>query len=106
MDSECSGLLVVKAPGGASILGALLTLIHFRIATGIRAWIEDVVVDASARGQGVGKALIQAALEKSRDLGAKTLDLTSNPDRESAHRLYKGAGFSGRTTKVYRSSND
>lgn len=101
VDSECSDLFVVKAAGGGSILGAL-TLIHFRIPTGIRAWIEDVVVDASARGQGVGKALIQAAIEKSRDLGAKTLDLTSNPDRESAHRLYEGAGFSVRTTKVYR----
>jgi GNAT superfamily N-acetyltransferase len=99
--SECSDLLVVKAADGGSILGAL-TLIHFRIPTGIRAWIEDVVVDANARGQGVGKALIQAAIEKSRDLGAKTLDLTSNPDRESAHRLYEGAGFSVRTTKVYR----
>lgn len=101
VDSECSDLLVVKAAGGGIILGAL-TLIHFRIPTGIRAWIEDVVVDASARGQGIGKALIQAAIEKSRDLGAKTLDLTSNPDRESAHRLYESAGFSVRTTNVYR----
>ena len=99
--SECSDLLVVRAAGGESILGAL-TLIHFRIPTGIRAWIEDVVVDASARGQGVGKALIQAAIEKSHDFGARTLDLTSNPERESAHRLYEGAGFSVRTTKVYR----
>jgi len=101
VDSECSDLLVVRTPSGESILGAL-TLIHFRIPTGVRAWIEDVVVDASARGQGVGKALIQAAIERSRSLGAKTLDLTSNPDRESAHRLYEGAGFSVRTTKVYR----
>ena len=99
--SECSDLLVVRAAGGERILGAL-TLIHFRIPTGIRAWIEDVVVDASARGQGVGKALIQAAIEKSHDFGARTLDLTSNPERESAHRLYEGAGFSVRTTKVYR----
>ncbi|MCH4876012.1 GNAT family N-acetyltransferase [Pseudomonas sp. TMW22090] len=101
VDSECSDLLVVKAADGGSVLGAL-TLIHFRIPSGIRAWIEDVVVDANARGQGIGKALIQAAIEKSRDLGAKTLDLTSNPDRESAHRLYEGVGFSVRTTKVYR----
>ena len=101
VDSECSDFLVVKAADGGSVLGAL-TLIHFRIPSGIRAWIEDVVVDANARGQGIGKALIQAAIEKSRDLGAKTLDLTSNPDRESAHRLYEGVGFSVRTTKVYR----
>lgn len=97
---------MLRSVGGESSrwrknLGAL-TLIHFRIQTGIRAWIEDVVVDANARGQGVGKALIQAAIEKSRDLGAKTLDLTSNSDRESAHRLYEGAGFSMRTTRVYR----
>lgn len=56
VDSECSDLLVVRAAVGGSIVGAL-TLIHFRIPTGIRAWIEDVVVDVSARGQGVGKAL-------------------------------------------------
>lgn len=101
VDAECSHLFVVRAASGGSILGAL-TLIHFRIPTGVRAWIEDVVVDASARGQGVGKALIEAAIKKSHDLGARTLDLTSNPDRESAHRLYDGAGFSVRTTKVYR----
>ena len=105
VDSECSDLLVVRAADGGSILGAL-TLIHFRIPTGIRAWIEDVVVDASARGQGVGKALIQAAIDKSHDLGAKTLDLTSNPERESAHRLYEGAGFSMRTTRFTDISND
>ncbi|SDY55537.1 Acetyltransferase (GNAT) family protein [Pseudomonas sp. NFACC08-1] len=99
--AECSDLLVVKGAGGENILGAL-TLIHFRIPTGVRAWIEDVVVDAGARGQGVGKALIQAAVERSHALGAKTLDLTSNPNRESAHRLYEGAGFSVRETKVYR----
>lgn len=101
VEAECSDLLVVRAANGGNIVGAL-TLIHFRIPTGVRAWIEDVVVDASARGQGVGKALIQAAVERSHALGAKTLDLTSNPNRESAHRLYEGTGFSVRTTKVYR----
>ncbi|WP_240050510.1 GNAT family N-acetyltransferase [Pseudomonas mandelii] len=78
VDSECSHLLVVRATSGGSILGAL-TLIHFRIPTGVRAWIEDVVVDANARGQGIGKALIQAAIEKSHDLGAKTLDFNIQP---------------------------
>lgn len=101
VDSEYSDLLVVRAVAGGSILGAL-TLIHFRIPTGIRAWIKDVSVDASARGQGAGKVLIQAAIAKSHDLCARTLDLTSNPDYESAHRLYEGAGFSVRTTKFYR----
>lgn len=104
VDAECSDLLVVRTSSGGSILGAL-TLIHFRIPTGIRAWIEDVVVDASARGQGIGKALIKAAIERSHALGAKTLDLTSNPNRESAHRLYEGAGFAVRVTKVYRHLN-
>lgn len=101
VDAECSDLLVARTAGGGNILGAL-TLIHFRIPTGIRAWIEDVVVDAGARGQGVGKALIQAAVERSHALGAKTLELTSNPNRETAHRLYEGAGFCIRATKVYR----
>jgi len=101
VDAECSDLFVFRAPDTGTVLGAL-TLIHFRIPTGVRAWIEDVVVSAGARGQGVGKALIRAAVERSHALGARTVDLTSNPNRAPAHRLYEGSGFSLRETKVYR----
>jgi ribosomal protein S18 acetylase RimI-like enzyme len=74
----------------------------FRIATGVRAWIEDAVVDDAARGLGVGEALTQAALEEARRGGAVTVDLTSRPRREAANRLYQLVGFEARSTNVYR----
>ena len=80
----------------------LLTLAVFRIPTGLRAWIEDVVVDERARGSGVGEALNQAALAEARRRGAKTVDLTSRPSREAANRLYQRIGFVQRDTNVYR----
>ncbi|QCS65035.1 GNAT family N-acetyltransferase [Achromobacter denitrificans] len=79
-----------------------LTLVHFRIPTGLRAWIEDVVVDEQARGLKVGMALTHAAIVKSRELKVRSLDLTSNPGRLSAHHLYESAGFMMRDTRVYR----
>jgi len=84
----------------------MLTLAIFQIPTGVRAWIEDVVVDTDARGSGVAAALVQAALERSAELGARTLDLTSRPDRAAANRLYVRMGFETRQTNVYRRTLD
>lgn len=86
---------------GDQIVGCL-TLALFRIPTGLRAWIEDVVVDDSARGRGVGAMLNEAALEHARLAGARTVDLTSRPSREAANRLYERLGFVKRDTNVYR----
>jgi ribosomal protein S18 acetylase RimI-like enzyme len=94
-------VLFVARDGGGRIVGSL-TLAVFRIPTGFRAWIEDVVVDDSARGTGVGEALVGAAVDRSRSLGAKTVDLTSRPSREAANRLYVRLGFESRSTNVYR----
>jgi ribosomal protein S18 acetylase RimI-like enzyme len=80
----------------------MLTLVTFQIPTGVRAWIEDVVVDGDARGGGVAGALVQAALDRSADVGARTVDLTSRPHREAASRLYLRMGFEIRQTNVYR----
>jgi ribosomal protein S18 acetylase RimI-like enzyme len=80
----------------------MLTLAAFQIPTGVRAIIEDVVVDGAARGAGVAEALVQAALDRSAELGARTVDLTSRPDREAANRLYLRMGFVVRQTNVYR----
>ena len=80
----------------------LLTLAIFRIPTAVRAWIEDVVVDSSARGNGVGEALNHAAIAEAKRRGAKTVDLTSRPSREAANKLYKRLGFVERDTNVYR----
>jgi ribosomal protein S18 acetylase RimI-like enzyme len=80
----------------------MLTLITFEIPTAVRAWIEDVVVDEAGRGQGVGAALVEAALGRSAERGARTVDLTSRPSREAANRLYMRMGFEVRDTNVYR----
>ncbi len=74
----------------------------FRIPTGMRAWIEDVVVDEAARGQGVGEALNREALRLAKERGAITVDLTSRPSREAANRMYQRLGFTQRETNVYR----
>ncbi len=92
---------VLIATDGDQILGAMV-LVVFRIPTGVRAWIEDVVVDDSARGRGVGEALNQYAIELARSKGAKTVDLTSRPSRAAANRLYRRIGFVQRDTNVYR----
>jgi ribosomal protein S18 acetylase RimI-like enzyme len=98
--SPATVLLVARGDDGA-IIGSL-TLALFRIPTGVRAWIEDVVVDESARGSGVGEVLNREALRVAAEAGAVTVDLTSRPSREAANRLYKRLGFVERDTNVYR----
>jgi ribosomal protein S18 acetylase RimI-like enzyme len=100
---DAPGTHVLVARDGEEILGSL-TLVVFRIPTGMRAWIEDVVVDEAARGKGAGEALNQFALELARSQGCKTVDLTSRPSREAANRLYQRIGFQARETNVYRYS--
>ena len=85
----------------ATLVGAL-TLCVFRIPTGLRGWIEDVVVDESARGVGVGEALTLAAIEEAKRRGVRSLDLTTRPTRGAANRLYARLGFELRETNVYR----
>jgi ribosomal protein S18 acetylase RimI-like enzyme len=102
--SDACHLLVAEDDDG-TILGSM-TLVVFPIPTGIRAWIEDVVVDGDARGRGVGEALNRTALDLARELGARTVDLTSRPSREAANRLYRRLGFEPRETNVYRHAGD
>ena len=94
-----STIFIARVDG--AIVGTL-TLVFYRIATGLKAWIEDVVVDENARGHGVGEALNMAALEEAKRHGAKAVSLTSRPSREDANRLYQRIGFSARDTNVYR----
>lgn len=82
----------------------MLTLVTFKIPTGVRAWIEDVAVDSQFRGQGGGQALVEAACQFAERLGARSVDLTSRPSREAANRLYQRCGFQLRETNVYRYS--
>ena len=95
--------VVFVARDDGRIVGSL-TLVVFSIPTGLRAWIEDVVVDEPARGKGVGEALTNAAIEESRRRKVRSIDLTTRPSREAANRLYARLGFELRQTNVYRLS--
>jgi len=99
--ASATSVLLVASDKAGSIVGSL-TLALFRVPTGLRAWIEDVVVDESARGAGAGEALVVAAVQRADAAGASSVDLTSRPSREAANRLYRRLGFEARTTNVYR----
>lgn len=99
--ASAATVLLVAIDEHETIVGSL-TLALFRIPTGMRAWIEDVVVDEAVRGRGVGEALTRHAIDVARARGAKTVDLTSRPSREAANRLYRRIGFEARETNVYR----
>jgi ribosomal protein S18 acetylase RimI-like enzyme len=99
VSSPAISVLIARTDG--QITGTL-TLAMFPIPTGLRAWIEDVVVDDAARGQGAGAALTQEALRIAQAAGARTVDLTSRPSRAAAGRLYERLGFEARETRMYR----
>jgi ribosomal protein S18 acetylase RimI-like enzyme len=102
VEAPATALFVATNGAGDAHVVGMLTLATFMLPTGVRAWIEDVVVDDEARGAGVASALVAAALERAQEQGARTVDLTSRPDREAANRLYVRLGFERRETNVYR----
>jgi len=102
VDAPDSVLLIARDERDDNRIVGSLTLAMFRIPTGYRAWIEDVVVDSDVRGRGIGDKLNRVALDLAREAGAKTVDLTSRPSREAANRLYQRIGFEPRETNVYR----
>ena len=95
-------LLVARERSGSQTIRGMLSIVSFRIPSGLRVWIEDVVVDEASRRQGIGEALNRAAIEHARSLGARTVDLTSRPSRVAANKLYLKLGFERRNTNVYR----
>ena len=95
------GNTVLVARDGGELVG-MLTLVMYRLTTGLRARIEDVVVDARARGRGIGEALTREALRLAAEAGARSVDLTSNPERAAANQLYQRMGFELRNTNAYR----
>ena len=99
VESDAARLLVAKETG--YVVG-ILTIVIFLIPSGVRTWIEDVVVDETGRGKGVVEALSNYALKLAQSEGARTVDLTSRPSRESANRLYQRIVFTPRDTNVYR----
>jgi len=96
---------VLLARSNGQIAGSL-SLVMFRIPTGLRAWIEDVVVDEAARGQGIGALLTREALRLAKEAGVRTVDLSTRPSRVAAGRLYEREGFKQRDTRMYRYAFD
>lgn len=100
--SPPSFLFLARHPEfGEEIIG-MITLVLYYVPTGLRGYIEDMVVDEKARGRGVGEALMRACLEQAKKEGAPQVMLTSNPGRQAANRLYQRLGFELRKTNVYR----
>ncbi|MEY2335003.1 GNAT family N-acetyltransferase [Acidithiobacillus ferrianus] len=99
LESDASRLLIAK---NAGVVVGMLTLMIFRIPTGLRGLIEDIVVCESVRRKGIGALLIQSAINIAEAEGARTLDLTSRPERHAANQLYEKLGFSKRDSNVYR----
>ncbi|MER6127943.1 GNAT family N-acetyltransferase [Streptomyces sp. NPDC001795] len=101
----CDANTVLVARTSEAVVGAL-TLVLLPLPSGLRARVEDVVVDVAARGQGVAGLLTREALRIAREAGARTVDLTSRPDRAAANRLYERLGFQARESTVYRLAID
>ena len=101
VNSPSSTLLMARHPDASGEIVGILTLTIYRVPTGLRSIVEDVVVDEKARRQGIGEGLLLHAIELARAAGASGVALTSNPRREAANRLYQSLGFQRRETNAY-----
>lgn len=101
LSSEGSTLLVARDPDKNGEIIGILSLTLYRVPTGVRSIVEDVVVDERMRKRGVGEALIRRAMDLAREAGANGVSLTSNPQREAANQLYQSMGFELRKTNAY-----
>jgi ribosomal protein S18 acetylase RimI-like enzyme len=100
--ADSSSILLLAREDESNYIVGTLTLIIYKVPTGIRSIVEDVVVDLSARGKGVGEALLQKAVEIAKEKGARNISLTSNPQRVAANQLYMKLGFTRRETNSYK----
>ena len=99
VESEASHLFLAKYKG--DVVG-MLTLGEYLAPTGRKMWIEDVVVDESARGLSIGRAMVGHAIEYAQELGGGALMLTSRPSRIAANNLYRSCDFKQKETNVYK----
>lgn len=93
-------VLVARDPETDAIIGTL-TLVLYRVPSGLKGRLEDVIVDSDGRGRGVGEALVREGMARASQAGVMMLELTSMPFRESANRLYRRLGFVRKPTNVY-----
>jgi len=101
INSESSTLLIARFPDEKSNIIGILTISIYRVPTGVRSIVEDVIVDSSMRRRGIAKGLMNAAIEIARQAGANGISLTSNSQRVDANLLYQNMGFSKRETNAY-----
>jgi len=102
IESPDTHIFFARYPDSTGDIVGTAALATFQSPTGIHGWIEDVVVDQNFRHKGIGKALTEACIQKARELGLREVNLTSNPSRKAANRLYRSMGFIQRETNVYR----
>ncbi|MDX1378603.1 MAG: GNAT family N-acetyltransferase [Anaerolineales bacterium] len=99
--SEVSTLLVARYPDEQSGIVGILTISIYRVPTGVRSIVEDVIVDESMRRRGIAKGLMLAAIKIAQEAGANGVSLTSNAQRVEANLLYQKMGFAKRETNAY-----
>lgn len=99
--SDASMLLVARDTDANNKIIGMLSLVIYRVPTGVRSIVEDLVVDKNARRRGVGEELLHQAIALAREAGADGLALTSNPEREAANQMYQSLGFEIRQTNPY-----
>jgi ribosomal protein S18 acetylase RimI-like enzyme len=99
--SDSSTLLVARESDPSDPIVGILSLTVYRVPTGVRSIIEDVIVDEAMRRRGIGEALVRNAIELACKAGAQGVSLTSNPRREAANWLYQSMGFELRRTNPY-----
>ncbi|GBU07333.1 hypothetical protein AwDysgo_06640 [Bacteroidales bacterium] len=100
LESPTCNLFV--AENETSQIVGMISLVNYRIPTGLKIWIEDVVVDQSSRGLGLSRSMTLHAIDFAKQMGAKNIMLTSRPSRIAANKLYQSMGFELRETNVYQ----
>ena len=101
LNTEGAALLVARHPDENGEIVGILSLTIYRVPTGARSIVEDIVVDQKHRRLGIGEALVRQAIDLARAAGANGVSLTSNPGREAANQLYLAMGFELRKTNPY-----
>lgn len=98
---QSENVFLFVAVENEQIFGSI-SLATYNIPTGLKVWIEDVVVAQSARGKGIGRKLVQHAIDFAKTMNVAKIDLTSSFHRLPAIELYLKMGFEKRDTNLYR----
>ncbi|TAJ15433.1 GNAT family N-acetyltransferase [Patescibacteria group bacterium] len=98
---QSSGAFLVVAKDSEKIIGMGSLYVQQKIGKRF-AYIEDVIVDDTYRGKGIGRDIMNHLIETARVNGVRSITLTSRAERTAAHSLYEKLGFVKRETEVFR----